>query len=75
MRCRIAVRRRDHRHIFVVNFDRQVVHSDSLDARMRNENRNLLGTTREKKNVFGLFVSTELVFGYTVAKGKVKKKI
>lgn len=49
MRCRIAVRRRDHRHIFVVNFDRQVVHSDSLDARMRNENRNLLGTTREKK--------------------------
>lgn len=47
MQCQIAVQHIDHRHIFVVNFDLQVMHLDSLDARMKNENQNLLDTIKK----------------------------
>lgn len=46
MQFQIAVQHRDHRHIFEVNFDLQVMHLDSSDARMRSGNQNQLDTKK-----------------------------
>lgn len=56
MQCQIAVQHRDHRHIFVVNFDLQVMHLDNSDARMKNENQNQLDTKKKSTMIDRLFI-------------------
>lgn len=44
MPYRTTAQHTDHRRIFAVSFDLQVVHSDSLDVPMKNGSQNQLNT-------------------------------